>query len=92
MNKSFNQKEVEEKLTQKGALNVCHRCGHGNFAILEGFSSLFLQPDLSNIGGVTIGGPVVPVVYVACQNCGAITPHAIGALGLLPQEMTDKKD
>ncbi|MDN0106819.1 hypothetical protein QVN76_07925 [Yersinia rochesterensis] len=91
MTKVFNKEEVQRKLEQLGALHPCHRCGNGSFAVLDGFSSLFLQPNLSNIGGLSIGGPVVPVVYVVCQKCGAVTPHAIGALGLLEQEASDSK-
>lgn len=92
MAKVFNKEEVQNKLQQLGALNACHRCSNRNFAILDGYSSLYLQPDLSNIGGLSLGGPVVPVIYVVCQKCGAVTPHAIGALGLLDQESTDNKD
>jgi hypothetical protein len=31
---------------------------------------------------VEVDGASVPVVHVACDNCGAITAHAIGAFGL----------
>ncbi|OOF78856.1 hypothetical protein BKG96_04775 [Rodentibacter caecimuris] len=79
----FDSKTIEERLKKAGATRSCHRCGNNNFVILDGYSSILLQQDLSNIGGITIGGPAVPIVYVVCDKCGAITSHAIGALGLL---------
>lgn len=79
----FDRDLIINKLGEANAIKDCHRCGNQSFTLLDGFSSIFLQQDLSNINGLTIGGPVVPVVYVICTNCGAVTPHAIGALGLL---------
>jgi len=32
---------------------------------------------------IVVGGPVVPVLIVICNNCGAITFHSLGALGFL---------
>lgn len=87
MEKTFELSEVVDALEKRGAVNPCHRCGHRNFNVLEGFSKLpALLPDFSMIDGMVVGGPLVPVVYIACSNCGAITPHAIGALGLLPSD------
>jgi ribosomal protein L37E len=80
----LNRKEVADKLNSKGATLPCHRCGRKEFTVLEGFSSISLQNDLS--GGLVIGGPAVPVVHIVCNNCGALTPHALGALDMLPQE------
>lgn len=81
--KEFNSTEIQELLEKVGAVKSCHRCGNNGFVLLDGYSSIILQKDLSNIGGITIGGPAVPIVYVVCDKCGAITSHAIGALGLL---------
>jgi len=78
----IDRDEVAKNLTERGATKPCHRCGHTNFAVIEGYSSFSLQEKLD--GNIVIGGPAVPVVMVACTNCGAITPHALGALGLLP--------
>jgi len=85
--KIFNLNNVIEALEKKGAVNPCHRCGHRSFNVIEGFSKLpAIEQDLGVMDGMIIGGPFIPVVYIACSNCGAITPHAIGALGLLPEE------
>jgi hypothetical protein len=78
----MDRDKVAKILTERGATKPCHRCGHTNFAVIEGYSSFSLQENLD--GNIVLGGPAVPVAMVACGNCGAITPHALGALGLLP--------
>ena len=37
-------------------------------------------------GNIRLGGPMVPIAIVACTKCGAITMHALGALGLLDNQ------
>lgn len=78
----MDRDKVAKILTERGATKPCHRCGNTNFAVIEGYSSFPLQENLD--GNIVLGGPSVPVAMVACGNCGAITPHALGALGLLP--------
>lgn len=80
---SIDRKEVANTLNRKGATRPCHRCGQNSFSVLEGFSNIHLQKDFS--AGLVLGGPTVPVVHIVCNNCGAITPHALGALGMLPE-------
>ncbi|MDG4953183.1 hypothetical protein NYR70_08630 [Actinobacillus equuli subsp. equuli] len=84
MDKQFDREELQNKLGEAGAVNPCHRCGNLSFSILDGFSAIrSLQQNISELNGLVIGGSVVPIIYVVCQKCGAITPHAVGALGLL---------
>lgn len=86
MEKKFEMNEVIEALEHKGAVNPCHRCGNRSFSVLDGFSKLpALLPDFSMMEGMVVGGPLIPVIYIACNNCGAVTPHAIGSLGLLEE-------
>ncbi len=83
-------KEIAEKLNNKGANKPCHRCGKNSFTILEGFSNIHLQEDFS--ANLVIGGPAIPLIHVICKNCGSVTPHALGALDMLPNEKaTDGK-
>lgn len=81
---NISQNEIADALTKKGAMLPCHRCGSNQFSILEGFSNIFLQNDFNQ--GLVIGGPSIPIIHVACNNCGAITDHAIGALGFLSSD------
>ena len=75
------KKEVIQKLTEKGAVKECPRCGNKGFSLIDQYTNIILQ---DNIGGIVIGGPTVPCVLVACNNCGYLSTHALGALGLLP--------
>lgn len=68
-------------LQEKGAVMPCPRCGKNQFTLADGYLNNSLQQDLN---GITIGGPSIPSVAVVCTNCGYISQHAIGVLGLLP--------
>jgi hypothetical protein len=72
--------EIIRKLNEKGASKPCARCGHEHFSLLDDYSKISLQPE---IDGFVLGGAAIPVFNIACTNCGAITQHALGALGLL---------
>ncbi|MCT7536987.1 hypothetical protein [Aliarcobacter butzleri] len=78
----FDEKVIIQKLNDKKALLPCHRCGHEQFTVLRGFANIPVQ-DVFDPNVMSIGGPSIPVVNVGCSNCGAITQHAIGALGML---------
>lgn len=84
----IDREKIAKILTEKGATNSCHRCNSNQFSVLEGYSNLILHDDIGK--GLVIGGPSVPVTLVACNNCGAITSHALGALDLLPKEEEGK--
>ena len=78
-------KETKEKiinaLKEKGALNnPCPRCRSKNFTLLDGYLNNQVQMGLGN---VFFGGPSVPSVVVVCSQCGYMSQHAIGVLGLL---------
>lgn len=85
----LDRDKVVNKLTELGALSACHRCGGKSFLVIDEYSSFSLHKDFD---GVRIGGDVVPVVLVGCTKCGAITPHALGALGLLPKNLEEKAE
>lgn len=68
-------------LQEKGAVMPCPRCGKSQFTLADGYLNNSLQQDLN---AITIGGPSIPSVAVVCTNCGYISQHAIGVLGLLP--------
>ena len=77
----FDKNQIVQLLEERGAVNPCSRCGNPKFTILEGFSHLSLQENHND--GVVLGGKSVPIVHVACTNCGNLSMHAIGVLGLL---------
>ena len=73
--------EIAKRLTERGAVLPCPRCGNNNFSVIDGYFNQTLQDDLQ---GVVIGGPSVPMAVVACNRCGFLSQHALGVLGLLP--------
>ncbi len=65
----------------------CPMCGHPHFTIADAYLRNDLQADLTS---VNLGGPSIPTVAVICNNCGFISQHAIGVLGLMPKEEAGK--
>lgn len=86
-NLKYNREQIIKALNDKGADLPCHRCGHKSFAIIDGFTRYHLS---ENIADNVLGGQGVPTVLVACNNCGAITPHAALAL-INPEEEINKE-
>ncbi|MFV0366310.1 MAG: hypothetical protein ACK5JS_07400 [Mangrovibacterium sp.] len=73
--KKFDRLKYQKMLEEKGALKDCHRCGSKTFSLLDGYSFMPVNETTGNI----LGGPSIPSILVVCTNCGAITPHALGA-------------
>ncbi len=69
---------IIKSLESKNAKLPCSRCASKNFEIV-GETLIPLQSDPNSF---VIGGPSVPTVLVACSNCGNISQHALGVLGL----------
>jgi ribosomal protein L37E len=73
--------EIIETLEARGVNKPCARCGKNRFSFVSK-AMVFIQDDFRNI---EIGGKSVPTVTIACDNCGNLSFHAIGALGLLKE-------
>ena len=73
--------EIAKRLTDKGAVQPCPRCGHREFSVADGYFNHTLQDELK---GLVIGGKSIPCAIVICVHCGYLSQHALGALGLLP--------
>ncbi len=61
----------------------CPMCQNQNFILLDGYLSHSLQFGLK---GIALGGTTIPTVALVCGNCGFLSQHSIGVLGLLPNE------
>jgi hypothetical protein len=71
--------KVIEHLRVRWSGRPCQMCGVGNWNVQNSIYQL-LQ---FNQGAVVIGGPVIPVIPVTCNNCGnTVLVNAITA-GLL---------
>ncbi len=86
----FSQEQKDKiirALESRGAKQPCPRCGNNNFTLVDGY---FNQPIQTELAGLVIGGPSIPSIVVVCTRCGFMSQHALGVLGLLPQEGKQK--
>ena len=74
------KKRIILRLSEKGAIRACPRCGKQNFTLLDGIFNQTVQADIKNL---RMGGTTLPAVVISCDNCGFLSQHSIGVLGLL---------
>lgn len=72
------QEEIIEILRLRNAIQPCPRCRNLMLEII-GETKIPLS-DRRN--PITLAQPELPVILVSCGNCGYITHHAKGVLGL----------
>jgi len=77
------KKDIVSALRARSVGLGCPRCGHFNFTLADGYFNQTIQTELE---GIVVGGPSIPSVVTICDNCGFISQHALGALGLLPEK------
>ena len=75
-----DKKEIIKRLEERNAKLPCPRCGNQKFILLDGFINEAIQQDIKKI---TLGGIMLPAIGTVCDNCGFISYHALGVLGLL---------
>lgn len=92
-NKMLNQEEknkIAQAINQKIQHIKCPMCKNGTFSIAEGYFNNFMQQG--HWSNISIGGPSIPSIAIICTNCGFISQHALGALGLLPVEQKNNNE
>jgi len=82
-----DKQKIISTLTERRATLPCPRCGNSQFTLIDGYFNETVQTELK---GIVIGGLSVPSVVIACNQCGFMSHHAIGVLGLLPGEEEKK--
>jgi len=89
----LDKSEIIRILNERDVNKPCTRCGNNQFTLLDGYVKLSVYDEIEDMNNVKIGGPSVPAIMTACSKCGAITFHALGALGLLQngKESSDAK-
>jgi hypothetical protein len=72
-------KTIENSLSSKG-IRSCPLCRISNWQLQDSL----VQTPVASLGGaiMTIGGPIVPLVQLICLNCGFVSLHAAGLLGI----------
>jgi len=82
------QKALNEHLGTAGNPLVCPMCGQNKFTMTDGYFMSIVQSDLKKL---ELGGVSIPTVSIICNNCGFVSQHAMGVLGLLPKKSQGKK-
>jgi len=76
--------KIIEELKKRGARKTCPMCGNKLFSIAPAYFVNTLQTSVSNL---SLGGKSIPSIPIICTNCGFISQHAIGVLGIMPKEV-----
>ena len=72
---------LTERVKKMGRGFRCPMCGNEHFVLLDSYLRNDIQEDLTS---VMLGGPSIPAAAIVCSNCGFISQHALGVLGLMP--------
>lgn len=80
------QKKIIKKLEERGAVNPCPKCGGRDFYLSDGYDVISTQKRLD---GIVLFGRYLPCALIVCKNCGNVSFHAIGALGLIEDAEKD---
>lgn len=78
--------KIVDILKKKEALNACPRCNQKKFTLVSGYFSNTVQKNWQEL---VLGGAVVPSISIVCDNCGFISQHALGPLGLMYVKESD---
>ena len=77
--KEVTPDKVIQALKDKNVNLPCNRCGSNRFDFVSiNYFPINKDPDVITIGGISI-----PSAVIACSNCGFLSIHALGPLGLI---------
>lgn len=79
MSMTDRQKQTIQASLQKKGFSACPICRQSNWQMAE---DLVHAPTTSLSGGMALGGPHVPMAQIICTNCGFVSHHAVGVLGI----------
>jgi hypothetical protein len=82
------KERIKAEVLKKIPNLTCPMCQNKNFTMAEGYFSNTMQTDFSSF---SIGGQAIPTIGIICNNCGFVSQHALGILGLLPLNDLTKK-
>jgi hypothetical protein len=74
------KQKIKDTLERRNAIAPCPRCTQTNFILTDAYFNYPMQGDLKNPAS---NGTSIPAIGMICTNCGFISHHALGALGLL---------
>lgn len=71
--------QVSKALNAKGLKGSCPMCSQNNWSGIDGYLNQSVSKDATSL---QIGGTTIPVVAIACGNCGFLSMHAAKVVGL----------
>lgn len=74
------KQELANVLNEKIGQFQCPMCHKGPFAIVDGY---FVPSLLNQYSSPALGMNGIPMAAIVCNNCGFVSFHALGAIGLL---------
>jgi hypothetical protein len=74
---------LTERMKKQNRGFACPMCGNNHFVLLDSYLRNDVQEDFES---VRLGGPSIPATVIVCSNCGFMSQHALGTLGLLPKK------
>ncbi len=75
------KERIAHQLNERIAEFKCPMCGNQHFIIADGYFCNILHDDMSRIN---LSGPNIPTISIVCNRCGFVSQHALGILGLMP--------
>ena len=76
-----DKEQISKVIGEKIPHLACPMCANTEFSLADGLLKQTLQERLST--SITMGGPSIPSALIICNNCGLLSQHALGILGLL---------
>jgi hypothetical protein len=78
----ITQDDIRNFVLEKVINHFCPACSTNNWALLGDQEHVLALMALRHNGAFSIPPPSMPVAAMACNNCGYIRSHALGAIAL----------
>jgi hypothetical protein len=73
--------DLTQFLEKNGAKSACPSCGRNDWEMFDPAKAGMVQWPLQRKGrGIVLGGPVVFVITMMCNNCGYFRLHSAGKI------------
>ena len=83
------KEELAKVITSKVKTFECPMCHNHSFTIIDGYLIQNLQ---NSINSYVIGNePIIPSIAIVCNNCGFMSQHNLGILGMLNKKLDESK-
>ena len=78
---------IADALSRRLGKLVCPMCHQSRYTLIDGYVSDPIQDDYKK---VVLGARMIPSVMLVCNHCGHIDRFALGVLGFIEGDNTEK--